>query len=440
MANININKIGEALNTKADIDLNNTGVFTTTGGGVNLVSSTSADANGKEVTSADFIKSDIQTNLLNYTTNRILEIPQNIKLELNDGTLTLKAGSKVYIPNGFESDGTTPKFDIITLTKDLIYVEPTSNALTLPLFVSSNGNGLFRRGNNNSGKTVPDNYNGAFYNLTTNKMESYNNGSLAVTMSLPVCICTNSATSGNNMVSINQLFNGFGYIGSTIFALPGVKCLVGNGRNPDGSCITKHEETTNISVYNVTSNRQNNKFVLFDGSVNVRMRLWFDEQENICFNNATGIKAYQPTAILGTFSTKTTSPFEIIEFNPMSVDSFANSSASNFSKVGESYLSSLSMPSSKYIDLTLGASGTTYTAPANGWFTIHNEVTGNNRYFTARIALSDHGFVIPIWTGGGSIPVRVTVPCLAGSTFIINYNCTINSTPRFRFIYAQGEQ
>ena len=26
------------------------------------------------------------------------------------------------------------------------------------------------------------------------------------------------------------------------------------------------------------------------------------------------------------------------------------------------------MPSSRYIDLTLGASGSTYTAPANGWF------------------------------------------------------------------------
>lgn len=33
MTVININKLGEALNTKADIDLNNTGVFTTTGGG-----------------------------------------------------------------------------------------------------------------------------------------------------------------------------------------------------------------------------------------------------------------------------------------------------------------------------------------------------------------------------------------------------------------------
>lgn len=36
-----------------------------------------------------------------------------------------------------------------------------------------------------------------------------------------------------------QVFNDFEYIGSTIFSLPGIKCLVGNGRNPDGSCITK---------------------------------------------------------------------------------------------------------------------------------------------------------------------------------------------------------
>ena len=56
MTDINVNKLSEALNTKADIDLNNTGVFSTVGGGgVNLVYSTSTDASGKEVTSADFI-------------------------------------------------------------------------------------------------------------------------------------------------------------------------------------------------------------------------------------------------------------------------------------------------------------------------------------------------------------------------------------------------
>ena len=52
-------------------------------------------------------------------TNCITEIPQDIKLELNNGVLTLKAGSKVYVPNGFEADGTTRKFDEIVFDSDL---------------------------------------------------------------------------------------------------------------------------------------------------------------------------------------------------------------------------------------------------------------------------------------------------------------------------------
>ena len=36
-----------------------------------------------------------------HISNYIRYINQDIKLELNDGTLTLKAGSKVYVPNGF---------------------------------------------------------------------------------------------------------------------------------------------------------------------------------------------------------------------------------------------------------------------------------------------------------------------------------------------------
>ena len=53
-----------------------------------------------QTSNANYVKSEFQSNLLNYTTNRILEIPQDIKLELNNGTLTLTAGSKVYVPNG----------------------------------------------------------------------------------------------------------------------------------------------------------------------------------------------------------------------------------------------------------------------------------------------------------------------------------------------------
>ena len=45
----------------------------------------------------------------------------------------------------------------------------------------------------------------------------------------------------------------------------------------------------------------------------------------------------------------------------------ANCSLSNLTAGGKSLASCLPMPSNRYIDLTIQASGTTYTAPANGW-------------------------------------------------------------------------
>ena len=42
--------------------------------------------------------------------------------------------------------------------------------------------------------------------------------------------------------------------------------------------------------------------------------------------------------------------------------------ASNFDNTGKSLIAGLGMPSDTYVDLTLGSSGDTYYAPANGWF------------------------------------------------------------------------
>ena len=63
-----------------------------------------------------------------HISNYIRYINQDIKLELNDGTLTLKAGSKVYVPNGFEADGVTPKFDYMDITSDSILHITEGNA------------------------------------------------------------------------------------------------------------------------------------------------------------------------------------------------------------------------------------------------------------------------------------------------------------------------
>ena len=399
----------------------------------------------------DNVDNKLKTNVINYTTNRILEIPQDIKAELNNGVITIKAGTKVYIPNGFETDGITRKFDIIILTKDLTYTEPTSTALTLPLFVSSNGNGLFRRGNNNSGKTVPDNYTGAFYNLTTNKMESYNGGSLSVTMSLPICVCTNSATTGNNMVSIDQIFNGFGYIGSTLFLLPGVKTVVPDGRNEDGTCKNKAPSTvTSVKTETISRAVTAYMFTNFVSSVIAihhyvcsktkpivtETTLWYNPETNLpsqVLSDGTVITPYEEIPI-AKFTSDSTG--KITSFEPFAVDSVVNSNASNFSQAGRSYLSGLGMPSGRYIDLTLGASGSTYTAPANGWLFLMKRTADNSQ----NIRFICNGREDIAWGSGiSNTDVISLFPVCSGDVVTIKYSAQ-GRVSFFRFIYANGEQ
>lgn len=179
--------------------------------------------------------------------NCLLEVPQNIKLELADGVLTLKAGSKVYVPNGFEADGTTPKFDEVTIESDLTRTEGIPNG-TCIFFVDDTILHVQKNTKVVSGSTVPSTTTPLWYD-TSNNIIKYYNGSSWVTdigtgkFSLPVAICT---TRSNYVNSIDQTFNGFGYIGSTVFVTKGVKGLIPNGINEDGTL--KNIEWSNNSV------------------------------------------------------------------------------------------------------------------------------------------------------------------------------------------------
>lgn len=172
---------------------------------------------------------DALTN--NNISNCITEIPQDIKLELNNGTLTLKAGSKVYVPNDFEADGTTLKFDVVNIQKDITVNPPYTNE---PLFIYYNNNGIEQAANNaqcsGTSNTVGAGY---WYDTSNNSIKRINAYEVAYSgVSFPLAIVN---ASNGSWTSIDQVFNGFGYIGSTIFALPGVKGLIPNSRNADGS-------------------------------------------------------------------------------------------------------------------------------------------------------------------------------------------------------------
>lgn len=189
-------------------------------------------------------------------TNCLTEIPQDIKLELNNGTLTLKAGSKVYVPNGFEADGVTRKFDVVVIEGDLSLDFDWGTNEKLILAVKSDGSSLIRTGLNraSSGTTSPSGTDYTiWYDINSNFIKEYLNGSHRYNTSLPIAIVTAFGDGTAKVSSIDQIFHGFGYIGSTVFALPGVKGLVPNGRTDDGS-LRNIEYTQNmVAVYTASS-------------------------------------------------------------------------------------------------------------------------------------------------------------------------------------------
>lgn len=182
-------------------------------------------------------------------TNCLTEIPQDIKLELSNGTLTLKAGSKVYVPNG------VGKFDIKTLSKDLQYKGYYSD--TRMIVVNSNLQGLDGLSPENlyAGNSAPKNTEYMFWYDTANniiKLSIDTGSSWTGQYSLPICIETSSSSA---ITSIDQVFNGFGYVGDTIFALPGIKGRVPNGFSTDGKPNSIELTTTKVSTRNVGANQ-----------------------------------------------------------------------------------------------------------------------------------------------------------------------------------------
>ena len=97
-----------------------------------------------------------------------------------------------------------------------------------------------------------------------------------------------------------------------------------------------------------------------------------------------------------------------------------------------SVIAGYSMPSNKSIDLELGASGTTYTAPASGWFYLSRTSTGASQY----ISLVGQVATNKISTGSGQL-LQDYIPVLRGHTVNVTYNAPTASA--FKFYYAEGE-
>ena len=357
--------------------------------------------------------------------NCYIKVNGSIWWQGGTGVLTLKAGSKVYVPNGFEADGTTTKFDEVVVPNDMKttnfwgdvrFVAYSPNRGLLPMPVSASF----------SSATQPSTAQYALWYDTANnlvKFTSDNGATWLIGYSLP--ICTAYGTNGAIVTRIDQTFNGFGYIGSTVFVTKGVKGLIPNGRNEDGTL--NNIEITTQKVMTKTDTGTHNFTMLFtEYDLQNYLTVNYDAESNYNLSSNNGVIT---RCVGGTFSR---TDGVISNFNPKlpfrAVDYSDSSTVSGWS-----------MPSNKYIDLTLGASGTKYTAPANGWFTLrkiaNSDGSSNDKYCdmynnTSSIGVHNNGM--------HAFQFICTIPALKGDIIQINYNATGN-TNLFRFIYAEGE-
>lgn len=365
------------------------------------------------------LKSEMSRTInYNNISNCITYIPQDIKLELNNGILTLKAGSKYTKPEGSS----------VTLTEDKILTNTWGSAASGMVFIGSNSYSYYPYERIHSGTTNPTNLTGnSHINFNTSDNTIYTtidkgtNWTSSPYASLPLACVT--WDSNNKITSIDQIFNGLGYIGSTLFALPGVKGLIPNGRNADGSLKSTEAVLTKVQVVVISPSNNGRYSIRIGNDVMYHGVFLYDEKTNYNYN-----ESISPSNIRYQFNAGTIEVLSgtIISFTPKTVFH-----ALDYNDT--SYISTQAFPSNNYVDLTLNASPYTYIAPANGWFVISKTATVSGQYFVLRNL--SNGLETAMYTTGGYISGYI--PAKKGDSIYVEYTLA-GETRVFRFVYAEG--
>lgn len=190
-----------------------------------------------------------------FATNCITEIPQDIKLEVDaNGKLVLKSGSVVTYPNGSQYQTTSDS------------TSTPSAAGQHVVFAQSNGNVTILDAPAKVVSGTTDSLAGTTYHVwfdTTNtSIVRYGSNTTTPSLtglSLPLAIVT---VADSKIQSIDKVFNGFGYIGKTIFAMPDVSGLMPNGFNSDGTLNSQPIKTSALSIYNINGIKSNVPFYI----------------------------------------------------------------------------------------------------------------------------------------------------------------------------------
>ena len=115
----------------------------------------------------------------------------------------------------------------------------------------------------------------------------------------------------------------------------------------------------------------------------------------------------------------------------------ADTDLTNVTNQAKALMSTMGMPSTRYVDLTLGASTSTYVAPANGYFYINKMTSANGQYLN--VGNNDTGIIMVVDKSGTSSWCTILMPVLKGQSCYVTYTAG-GKVNNFRFYYAVGSE
>ncbi len=290
--------------------------------------------NPQAIVNVDYVNSGITIG--NKIANCVLQVPQNLNITFENGTVTLKAGSTVYVPNG------SGAFNTINIASDVSVSSVQGGASgEITIYYNPNNNTLntYSSSADSSGTSDPSSGVYTFYNTTDNLIKRIGSGTVSVSgLSFPIAHIT--ASSGT-ITSLDEVFNGYGYIGFVVFTFPGMQYAIPNGRNSDGTLNNNTTVQTVVRTATVASTTRTELYTSYLGlSAVAPGQYTYNYESNMLYASDGTTRSYIFFGTLSMSSTQITGinaklPFVAVDYNDYEkdIETINNNVAQNASDI-----------------------------------------------------------------------------------------------------------
>lgn len=358
----------------------------------------------------------------------------------SDGVISAAGGGGGDVPiattetaGKVKPDGTT-----ITVTEDgTISAVPTTptNMVTTDSDQTINGTKIFANGTGTTFTGTSSNSNSLTIDADDKEIR-FNSANSSPAVIRNQGLTTTDLNIGDNFNSVK--------ITTTLYDKDGVEIVGGSGGGSAPENMVTTDTVQDITAYKTFSGGL--QTTTLNASTGVRTSANIDLLQDISGVTSATKASIQPVMTDGLMGInlkagKSDSPDEKGNYKKGKVTyngtEILKNDLSNISDVGSTACALQAMPSTRYVDITLGASQTQYTAPGTGYISIIATCSDSANKFMELTNVSG-GYRAIGWTQSNtSVSVELFLPVKSGQTFRITYNGTFTAS-RVRLYYLEG--